>query len=168
MNLKTVQSDSSGRVYAVLKTSLDLTYGINSTQPGIVMVTYTPGASPAFQTSTVSRIVDCETRPQLILDTQNNQVHVVVTGPGTGTSATSCPGSGTPGAIYEKTASLGATQSWAHRPRHADHPGRHVRAGQQPDDDEADASTTAAASSCSRPTTRTIATGSPTSPSAPS
>ncbi|MGN6743163.1 MAG: PKD domain-containing protein [Amnibacterium sp.] len=110
MNLKTLQSDSTGRVYAVLKTSLDLTYGLSSTQPGIVMVTYTPGASTPFQSSTVSRIVDCETRPQLILDTQNNQVHVVVTGPDAGT--TGCPSSGTPGAIYEKTASMGATQSW--------------------------------------------------------
>ncbi|MCU1472277.1 PKD domain-containing protein [Amnibacterium sp.] len=110
MNLKTLQSDSTGRVYAVLKTSLDLTSGLSSTDPGIVMLTYTPGTN-SFAASTVSRVVDCETRPQLILDTQNSQVHVVVTGPDAGTSG--CPSSGKPGAIYEKTASMGSTQTWA-------------------------------------------------------
>jgi PKD repeat protein len=109
INLKTVQTDATGRVYAVLKTSLDLTYGLSSTQPGIVMLTYTPGTN-TFATSTVSRIVDCQTRPQLILDSQNSKVHVVMTGPDAGTSG--CPSSGKPGAIYEKTASMGSTQTW--------------------------------------------------------
>ncbi|WP_326960606.1 MULTISPECIES: PKD domain-containing protein [unclassified Arthrobacter] len=102
LNLKTLQSDSTGRVFAAIKTSLNDT-STNQGLAQLILVVFKPGTG-SFSTSTIATVGDCVSRPQIILDTQNNMVHAFHTAPGTGVSG--CAYSGIPGAIYEKTASM--------------------------------------------------------------
>ncbi|XTR52132.1 PKD domain-containing protein [Pseudarthrobacter sp. So.54] len=102
LNLKTLQSDSTGRVFAAIKTSLNDT-STNQSLAQLILVVFKPGTG-SFSTSTIATVGDCVSRPQIILDTQNNMVHAFHTAPGTGVSG--CAYSGIPGAIYEKTASM--------------------------------------------------------------
>lgn len=102
LNLKSLQSDSAGRVFAAVKTSLN-DYSPDPTVPQLVLLVFRPGTA-AFTQSTISVAGDCVTRPQILLDTQNNMVHAFQTAPPT--SATGCSYSGAAGAIYEKTASM--------------------------------------------------------------
>lgn len=101
MNLKTIQSDSAGRVFAAVKTSLDEAPGAPSSSPQLDLLVFRPGTG-AWTTSTVGTVADCHTRPLVMLDDQNHQVLVFATAP----TASGCPYSGAPGSIYEKTASL--------------------------------------------------------------
>ncbi|WP_226759038.1 PKD domain-containing protein [Arthrobacter sp. SO3] len=102
LNLKSLQSDNSGRVFAAIKTSLNDT-STNKSLPELLLLVFKPGTG-SFSQSTIATIGDCVSRPQIILDTQNNLVHAFHTAPGTGVSG--CAYSGIPGAIYEKTASM--------------------------------------------------------------
>ncbi|MDN4643039.1 PKD domain-containing protein [Arthrobacter sp. PsM3] len=102
LNLKSLQSDSSGRVFAAIKTGLNDT-STNQSLAQLLLVVFKPGTG-AFSQSTIATIGDCVSRPQIVLDTQNNMVHAFHTAPGTGVSG--CAYSGIPGAIYEKTASM--------------------------------------------------------------
>ncbi|MEW1943210.1 PKD domain-containing protein, partial [Pseudarthrobacter sp. NPDC080037] len=102
LNLKSLQSDPSGRVFAAVKTSLD-TISSDPTLPQLLLLVFKPGTG-AFTQSTISTTGDCVTRPQILLDTQNNLVHAFQTAPPT--SVTGCAYSGGAGSIYEKTASM--------------------------------------------------------------
>ena len=102
LNLKSLQSDTAGRVFAAVKTSLN-DYSSDPTVPQLVLLVFKPGTA-AFTQSTISVAGDCVTRPQILLDTQNNMVHAFQTAPPT--SVTGCSYSGAAGAIYEKTASM--------------------------------------------------------------
>lgn len=102
LNLKTLQADSSGRVYAAVKTSLnDLSW--DPALPQLQLLVFKPGTG-SFSTSTISTVGDCVSRPQIVLDTQNNLVHAFQTAPPT--SVSGCAFSGVAGSIYEKTASM--------------------------------------------------------------
>jgi hypothetical protein len=102
LNLKSLQADSSGRVFAAVKTSLDQT-STNKTLPQLELLVFKPGTG-SFTKSTISTLGDCHTRPQIVLDPENNKIHAFQTGPAT--SVTGCPFTGVAGAIYQKTASL--------------------------------------------------------------
>ncbi|MDQ0769288.1 PKD repeat protein [Pseudarthrobacter defluvii] len=102
LNLKSVQADDSGRVFAAVKTSLNDT-STDPTLPQLLLLVFKPGTG-AFTKSTISTTGDCVTRPQILLDTQNNLVHVFQTAPPT--SVTGCAYSGVAGSIYEKTAAM--------------------------------------------------------------
>ncbi|XAS63716.1 hypothetical protein VUN84_15685 [Micrococcaceae bacterium Sec5.8] len=102
LSIKTLQSDSTGRVFAAIKTGLNDT-STDKTLPQLLLVVFKP-ATGAFTRSTVATLGDCVSRPQIVLDTQNNMVHAFYTAPGT--SVSGCAYSGIPGAIYEKTASM--------------------------------------------------------------
>jgi PKD repeat protein len=99
LNLKGVQADASGRVYAVVKTSADQVTG-SSTRPQVLVLGL---ASGSWKVSTFGTIADCHTRPQLVLDEQQQRVHVVATAP----TASGCAYSGAPGSIYLKSAPMG-------------------------------------------------------------
>ncbi|MFC7850824.1 hypothetical protein ACFUTU_20375 [Arthrobacter sp. NPDC057388] len=102
LNIKSLQSDPSGRVYAAVKTSLD----DGTTDPKLaqlLLVVFKP-ATGSFTQTTIARTGDCVTRPQIILDTANNLVHAFYTAPST--YVRGCAFSGTAGSIYEKTASM--------------------------------------------------------------
>ncbi|MDQ0755116.1 PKD domain-containing protein [Arthrobacter sp. B3I4] len=102
MSIKTVQADTSGRVFAAVKTSLNDTSSDKSLAQ-LKLLVFKP-ATGSFTQSTIATVGDCVSRPQILLDTQNNTVHAFHTAPGT--SVTGCPYSGYSGAIYEKTAPM--------------------------------------------------------------
>src|SRR3954452_12005966 len=100
INIKTLQADQAGRVFAAVKTSLDEA-GAPKTSPQINLLTFKPGTG-AWSSATFGTIADCHTRPIVMLDEENSQVHMFATGP----TASGCAFSGAPGTIYEKVASL--------------------------------------------------------------
>ncbi|MEW1939569.1 PKD domain-containing protein, partial [Pseudarthrobacter sp. NPDC080037] len=102
MNLKSLQSDTTGRVFAAVKTSLN-DISSDTTLPQLLLLVFKPGTG-AFTQSTISTVGDCVSRPQIVLDTTNNLVHAFQTAPAT--SVSSCAYSGVAGSIYEKTASM--------------------------------------------------------------
>jgi PKD repeat protein len=102
LNIKTLQADPTGRVYAAVKTSLN----DGSSDPNLaqlVLVVFKP-ATGSFEQTTIARTGDCVSRPQIMLDTQNNLVRAFHTAPST--SVSGCAFSGVAGTIYEKTASM--------------------------------------------------------------
>lgn len=100
LNLKALLADPSGRVFAAVKTTLDQTSS-DKTLPQLQLLVFKPGTG-AFTKSTIATVGDCVSRPQIVLDTQNNQVHAFHTAP----SVSGCAYSGVAGSIYEKTASM--------------------------------------------------------------
>ncbi|MET3164296.1 UNVERIFIED_ORG: PKD repeat protein [Arthrobacter sp. UYEF10] len=102
LNLKTLQADTSGRVFAAVKTSLNDSSS-DQTLPQLLLLVFKPGTG-SFSTSTISVAGDCVSRPQIVLDTQNNLVRAFQTAPPT--SVSGCAYSGVAGSIYEKTASM--------------------------------------------------------------
>ena len=102
LNLKTLQSDNSGRVFAAVKTGLNDSE-TDQSLPQVELLVFKPGTG-SFSVSTIATIGDCVSRPQIVLDTENNTVHAFHTAPGTDVSG--CAFSGIAGAIYEKTASM--------------------------------------------------------------
>lgn len=102
LNIRTLLADPAGRVYAAVKTSLnDMSTDPNTAQE--VLLVFRPGTG-AFTKSTISTAGDCVSRPQIVLDTQNNLVRAFHTAPST--SVSGCAYSGVAGSIYEKTASM--------------------------------------------------------------
>jgi hypothetical protein len=101
LNIKAVQADASGRVFAVVKTSLDGDPTATPTDPQIRLLSFKPGTG-AWSATTVGTLADCHTRPLLILDEQHQTVHVLATAPTSG----GCPFAGAPGTIYDKTAPM--------------------------------------------------------------
>jgi hypothetical protein len=90
MNLKSLQSDGSGRVFAVTKTSLDMATNGSPSDPLILLLVRTPGNGWAIHA--VWQVADDATRPILILDETHQIAHIFATAPVSG------------GTIYEKTA----------------------------------------------------------------
>ncbi|MEX5718236.1 PKD domain-containing protein [Geodermatophilus maliterrae] len=101
LNIKAVQADTSGRVFAVVKTSFDGDPAAAPTDPQIRLLSFKPGTG-AWSATTVGTLADCHTRPLLILDEQHQTVHVLATAPTSG----GCPFAGAPGTIYDKTAPM--------------------------------------------------------------
>ncbi|MBB3083226.1 PKD domain-containing protein [Geodermatophilus sabuli] len=101
LNIKAVQADTSGRVFAVVKTSLDGSSTAVPTDPQIRLLSFKPGTG-AWSATTVGTLADCHTRPLLLLDEGHQTVHVLATAPTTG----GCPFAGAPGTIYDKTAPM--------------------------------------------------------------
>jgi hypothetical protein len=101
MNLKTLQADNAGRVFAAVKTSLDEITKTPKTDPQLNLLVFKPGTG-SWSSTMVGTVSDCHTRPLVLLDSTNQQVHVFATAP----TASGCPFSGAPGSIYEKSAPL--------------------------------------------------------------
>jgi PKD repeat protein len=95
INLKSLGSDGSGRVYAAIKTGLT-----SSSSPLIMLLTFDP-ATMAWTSSTVARVSDGHTRPIVVIDDGQKIAHVFLTGP---VPPDTNGDSG--GAIYEKTSPL--------------------------------------------------------------
>jgi hypothetical protein len=100
LNIKTLQSDAAGRVFAVVKTGLDRTGTAKQSDPQVVLLTKPSAGS--WTSSTFGTLADCHTRPQLVLDETNKTVHVVATAP----TDAGCGFSGASGTIYEKVAPM--------------------------------------------------------------
>src|SRR6476660_329145 len=96
LNIKQLQADPSGRVFAVIKTSLDRA---GSTSAQIVVLGRS--STGAWSRATFGTVADCHTRPILMLDTTNNLVRVYATAPDSG-----CAFTGSAGTIFEKTSPM--------------------------------------------------------------
>jgi PKD repeat protein len=101
LNIKALNADGSGRVWAVVKTSLDELSTSVPTDPQLLVLSFKPGTG-SWSSTPFSTLADCQTRPQLVLDNDNQMIHVVATGP----TGTGCPAPGTPGTIYMKSAPM--------------------------------------------------------------
>lgn len=95
LNIKSLQADASGQVFAAVKTSLNDVLSSTSQQPLILLLTL--GQNGSWTRRTFGRVVDDFTRPIVLIDNQNRQVYVFATVP---------VGSATSGAIYYKQVSL--------------------------------------------------------------
>jgi hypothetical protein len=99
INLKQLEGDPSGRIFAAVKTSLNDAGGTTSA-PQILVLARDP-ATGDWSSSVFGRISDCHTRPVLVIDSQHQVLHVFATAPDSG-----CPFSGAAGTIFEKTSPL--------------------------------------------------------------
>ncbi len=95
LNIKSLQADSAGQLFAAVKTSLNDVNPPSSTKPEILLLTLDNNGS--WSRRTVARVVDNHTRPIVLIDNQNRVVYVVMT--------YQFPGQ-TSGQIYYKQASL--------------------------------------------------------------
>jgi hypothetical protein len=96
LNVKDLQTDDRGRIFAVIKTSLDGVAGAGPSAPLIVVLARAAGG--AWSRATFGTVGDCHTRPVLVLDASSGLAHVFATAPDSG-----CPFTGSPGTIFEKT-----------------------------------------------------------------
>ncbi len=101
LNLKAVQADAAGRVFAVVKTGADDIAGAPPAESLIRLLVFKPGTG-AWTSSDFGTLADCHTRPQVVLDEQQSTVHVVATAP----TGPGCAYSGAPGTIYQKSAPM--------------------------------------------------------------
>jgi PKD repeat protein len=99
INLKQLQGDSSGRVFAAVKTSLD-DAGATASAPQILVLARDRSTGD-WSSAPFGRISDCHTRPVLMLDSEHQVLHVFATAPDSG-----CPFSGSAGTIFEKTSPM--------------------------------------------------------------
>jgi trimeric autotransporter adhesin len=95
INLKSVQSDGSGKVYAAIKT------GHSSSSAPLIMVLVFDPVSGSWSSSVAGRVSDSHTRPIIVVDDEHAIAHVFMTGPQP--PATSGQGGGS---IYTKSAPL--------------------------------------------------------------
>src|SRR4051812_15824876 len=98
LNIKSLQSDGTGRVYAALRTNLN-DVSSKKSLPQVILATYSPGAG--WRSRTVWEIGDCVTRPTVVLNRSTQRVYVMATAPETG-----CKYAGERGVIVQKSASL--------------------------------------------------------------
>jgi hypothetical protein len=96
INLKSLQSDGSGRVYAAVKTSFS-----NPSQP-LIMLLVRNLSTGSWSSYPIARVSDCPNRPLVLIDEANKVLHAYFTAPGP--PGFSCNSSG--GAIYKKTSPL--------------------------------------------------------------
>lgn len=96
INLKSLQSDGSGRVYAAVKTSFT-----TSSAP-LIMLLVRDAATGDWSSYPIARVADCPNRPLVLIDEENRVLHAFFTAPAS--PSYSCNSSG--GAIYEKTSPL--------------------------------------------------------------
>jgi PKD repeat protein len=101
LNIKALQADQAGRVFAAVKTSADDIAGTPSSAPQILLLVFKPGTG-AWSATTFGTLADCHTRPQVVLDEQNSVVYVLATAP----TGSGCPFSGAAGSIYMKSAPM--------------------------------------------------------------
>ncbi|MGW5668410.1 hypothetical protein [Micromonospora sp. NPDC003776] len=99
INLKSLQTDDSGRVFAVVKTGLD-DAGATASAPLIMLLTRDPSTG-AWSSYPVARIKDCHTRPVLLIDSEHQRLYVFMTAPDSG-----CPYTGYPGTIFMKSSPM--------------------------------------------------------------
>ena len=95
INLKSLQADGSGRVFAATKTS-------NTTSSSALIMLSVRSATGVWSRYPIALVSDCPNRPLVLIDEQNNVLHTFYTAPGPPSYA--CNSSG--GAIYEKTSPL--------------------------------------------------------------
>jgi PKD repeat protein len=95
INLKSLQADGSGRVFAATKTS-------NTSSSSALIMLSVRSTTGAWSRYPIALVSDCPNRPLVLIDEQNNVLHTFYTAPAPPNYT--CSSSG--GAIYEKTSPL--------------------------------------------------------------
>jgi len=95
INLKSLQADGSGRVFAATKTSA------SSSSSALIMLSVR-STSGVWSRHPIANVSDCPNRPLVLIDEQNDVLHTFYTAPGP--PGYDCNSSG--GAIYKKTSPL--------------------------------------------------------------
>jgi PKD repeat protein len=95
INLKSLQADGSGRVFAATKTSH------TSSSSALIMLSVR-STTGVWSRHPIAQVSDCPNRPLVLIDEQNSVLHTFYTAPGPPNYA--CTSSG--GAIYKKTSPL--------------------------------------------------------------
>ena len=98
INLKSVQADAGGRVFAAVKTSFN-----NDSQPLIMLLVRDP-VTGDWASHTIARVSECPNRPMVLIDEENSVLHTFYTAPAP--PSYDCGSGG--GAIYEKATPLDA------------------------------------------------------------
>lgn len=98
LNLKQLEGDDLGHLYAAVKTNKDDVSGADA--PQVLVLGLNPN-SGTWESAPFDTLADCHTRPQLVIDSVNRVLHVFATAPYSG-----CPYSGSAGTIFQKTSSL--------------------------------------------------------------
>lgn len=93
LNIKSLQADSSGQLFAAVKTSLNDVYPSTSQQPLILLLIL--DGSGGWQRRTFSAVADNQTRPIVLVDPERRQLYMFASGP-------CCSG----GVVYYKQTSL--------------------------------------------------------------
>jgi hypothetical protein len=83
INLKSLVADDNGRIYAVVKTSLGDSPTDLPTDPSLIVLTR--NADGTFTKATVATVADNLSRPQILLDSTNKDIYVLMTTEGGGT-----------------------------------------------------------------------------------
>ena len=99
INLKSVQADASGRIFAAVKTGLDEA-GVTNSAPQILLLARDP-ATGDWSSASFGRISDCHTRPIVVLDSEHQTLYMFATAPDSG-----CPYSGAVGTIFMKSSPM--------------------------------------------------------------
>ncbi len=97
-NHLSLKTDTVGRVYAAVKTNLDVTGPGSATQ----ILVLTRSISGAWSSTPFATVDDCHTRPVVVVDEDAQRLRVYATGATSG-----CPWPGYAGTVYEKTSPLG-------------------------------------------------------------
>jgi hypothetical protein len=77
LSVRTLEADGSGRVYAAVKTSLDLAKNPSASDPQIILLTRSVGGN--WATSVVATLGDNVTRPNVVVDPSTSKLHVFYT-----------------------------------------------------------------------------------------
>jgi PKD repeat protein len=99
INLKALQSDAQGRVFAGVKTGLNDVATSPKTDPLLRLMVFKP-ATGTWSAHTFGTIADSHTRPLVLIDGEHNTVHMLATGPSVAGKVAFT------GTIYEKVANL--------------------------------------------------------------
>jgi hypothetical protein len=79
MNLKALHDDPAGRIFAVVKTSLNDAPGVEPDRPLIMLLVLRDDGT--WEQHIVGRVVDDQTRPLLMIDVEHRQLIVFTSGP---------------------------------------------------------------------------------------
>jgi len=79
INLKSLQSDGSGRVFAITKTSLNDATNPDANAPVVLLLVRTPSGTNHWSQRPVWRVSDGVTRPILLIDESNGVLHAFAT-----------------------------------------------------------------------------------------
>src|SRR5207249_1123520 len=79
INLKSLQADASGQVFAAVKTSLNDAGGGGPNAPLILLLEL--GQNGSWSRRTVWRVQDDSTRPIVLIDNEHRQIYVFATSP---------------------------------------------------------------------------------------
>jgi len=80
LNIKSLQTDPSGQLYAVVKTSKNEVFPLDSSKPLIVLLTLNNNPNGGtWSRKTVATVAENHTRPMVLIDTTNRELYVFMT-----------------------------------------------------------------------------------------